>query len=177
MAENPKKTNEEPSFLNPEAKSEKAFFWTDLLRWFCFPLLCVFAEYAVAYTDWSGGDKFLVVCALFTMAITWVKIFSPNRAKKEALAGNEARAKRILSLSKSSLRWILFSPVLAFLYARVFLDDAPSGYAWVCAFHIVFDFCVLGWKVAKIIEECPPPVYHVKLDDVDRELFENKRKK
>lgn len=177
MAENPKKPNEEPSFLNPEANSEKSFSSMDFLCWFFFPLLCVYAEYAVAFTDWSGENKFLVVCALFTMAITWVKIFSPNCAKKEALAGNEARAKRILSLSKSSWRWILFSPVLARLCELVFSYDEPFGYSLVWFFHAFFGLGVLCWKVAKSIEECPPPVYHVKLDDVDRELFENKRKK
>ncbi len=176
MAENPKKPNEEPSFLNPETKSEKAFSWTDYSRCF-FPLLCVCAEYAIAFiTDWSGRTKFFAVCALFTTAITWVKIFSPNRAKREALAGNEVRAKRILSLSKSSLRWILFSPVLAFLYARVFLDDAPLGYYLVCVFHVFVDLCAFCFKLEKIFGT-PYLGYRVRLNDVDRKLLENLCKK
>lgn len=178
MAENPKKTNEEPSFLNPEAKSEKAFFWTDLLRWFLFPLLCVCAEYAIAFiTDWSGASKFFVVCALFTTAIVFVKELNSSYAEKETLAGNEARAKRILSLSKSCWRWILFSPVLAWLNARVLLDDAPLGYYLVCVFHVFVDLGAFCLKCEKIFGSGPYLGRLVRLNDVDRKLLEDLRKK
>lgn len=177
MAENPKKPNEEPSFLNPKAESEGSFFGMDFLCWFFFPLFCVCAEYAVAFTDWSGENKFLVVCALFTTAITYVKGFSSSSAKKETLAGNEARAKRILSLSKSSWRWILFSPVLAWLCERVFSYDEPFGYSLVWFFHAFFDLGVLCWKFTKFFESLPPPAVTAELSDADRKLLEDLRKR
>lgn len=149
----------------------------DFLCWFFFPFLCVCAEYAIAFiTDWSGASKFFVVCALFTTAITYVKEFSSSCAKKEALAGNEARAKRILSLSKSSWRWILFSPVLAWLNARVFLDDVPLGYYLVCVFHVFVDLVAFCFKLEKLFRT-PYLGYRVRLNDVDRKLLEDLSKK
>lgn len=178
MAENPKKPNEEPSFLNPEAKSEESFFDMDFLRWFFSPLLCVCAEYAVAFiTDWSGASKFFVVCALFTTASVFVKEFNSSYAEKEVLAGNEARAKRILSLSKSSWRWILFSPVLAWLNALVFLDDVPLGYYLVCGFHVFVDLIAFCFTLNKIFGSGPYLGRLVRLNDVDRKLLEDLRKK
>lgn len=179
MAENPKKPNEEPSFLNPKAESEGSFFGMDFLRWFFFPLLCVCAEYAVAFiTDWSGASKFFVVCALFTTAILFVKEYNSSYAEKEVLAGNEARAKRILSLSKSSWRWILFSPVLAWLNARVLLDDVPLGYYLVCVFHVFVDLIAFCFTLNKIFGgDCSDSGYRVRLNDVDRKLLEDLRKR
>lgn len=178
MAENPKKPNEEPSFLNPKAESEGSFFGMDFLCWFFFPLLCVCAEYAVAFiTDWSGASKFFVVCALFTTASVFVKEFNSSYAEKEVLAGNEARAKRILSLSKSSWRWILFSPVLAWLNALVFLDDVPLGYYLVCGFHVFVDLIAFCFTLNKIFGSGPYLGRLVRLNDVDRKLLEDLRKK